>query len=209
MIPPRIKHGDPIGKLVDYWNILIDHLNETRLVSGRGINISKMPAGTIISTHIKATSGQTGGTVGYNGYFAIKPLAQTEDELQLNIVRVAVCDGATWKSDTQSSAQSLAYINAGIPYWVDCKVVAVTPELRYILLRYDYAKNSLSIVSASSAEDSFAEYKNYIIGEVVFEDDIFKIIQRHGNAFSTNGAAYLWVIANSCMIGTDEEIQDD
>ena len=68
MIPPRLRRGDPIGKLVDHWNMLIDHLNEIRIVAGSGISVTKMPAGTVI----KAGSYRgTSGTSGSPGLFQV------------------------------------------------------------------------------------------------------------------------------------------
>ena len=62
MIPPRLRRGEPIGKLVDHWNMLIDHLNEIRIVAGNGISVSKMPSGTVINAR-RGSGNSSNGTV--------------------------------------------------------------------------------------------------------------------------------------------------
>lgn len=81
MIPPRLRRGDPVGKLVDHWNMLIDHLNEIRLVAGYGISINKMAAGTIIKVlHNRGNSGQSSIISGGTGPFAVDILNTGNEE---------------------------------------------------------------------------------------------------------------------------------
>lgn len=99
MIPPRLRRGDPIGKLVDYWNMLIDHLNEIRLVPGNGISVSRMPAGTIIKA--LGTGNTNAGTSviqNSSGPFAVV-VKNIGDEANSQMAAV-LCNSANEKSET-------------------------------------------------------------------------------------------------------------
>ena len=67
MIPPKLHRGDPIGKLFNHWNMLIDYLHEIRLVSGSGISVSRKTAGTVIN--VKNISGSRIGQTQHPGGF--------------------------------------------------------------------------------------------------------------------------------------------
>lgn len=56
MLPDKLHHGDSISRIFDLWNRLIDHLQENRLVSGRGVSITKTPCGQIINASPRSAS---------------------------------------------------------------------------------------------------------------------------------------------------------
>lgn len=199
MIPPRIRRGDPIGKLVDYWNMLIDHLNESRLVPGRGVSISRMPAGTVIHTlnHAKAAGlGQAPvQKTEYNGYFTCKLLDRNDDDIKNNQVRVAVCDGETWNEENETSNNSVAKIN-GVSKTFKPIIVSLTRTSRQIVLRYDFSKDKAAICVVPELRDSFYTFTDYLIGEYVEVDGMYKLVQRH-----TSGVLILNTYANLCLAG--------
>lgn len=205
MIPPRIRRGDPIGKLADYWNMLIDHLNESRLVPGRGVSISRMPAGTVIHTlnHAKAAGlGQAPvQKTEYNGYFTLKNLGQDNDSVANGTVKIAVCDGETWDNEEEKSGNSLAYIN-GVEYSRPSTVLRVGAEKPYIVLRVDHQKSPgqndfFKIAAVEKVLDITNNVTDYVLGEVVFGTGKPALIQRHKG--EGNGTPYIWLVLNKCM----------
>ena len=72
MIPPKLQKGDPFGKVMTCWNMLIDHLNEIRLVAGSGISITRRPAGTILSAQSAAGGGGVSAAAAQTGPFAVE-----------------------------------------------------------------------------------------------------------------------------------------
>lgn len=74
MIPPKLQKGDPFGKVMTCWNMLIDHLNEIRIVPGRGISITRRPGGTILSAQSSASGGGASAATEQTGPFAVELL---------------------------------------------------------------------------------------------------------------------------------------
>lgn len=96
MIPPRLQKGDPFGKLMNYWNMLIDHLYESRLVSGYGVSVSRRPAGTIVSIS-RARSGSGSGAMGLapTGPFAVEILTDNSGKQTVTLHNSRAPDGET------------------------------------------------------------------------------------------------------------------
>lgn len=215
MIPPRIQRGDPIGKLVDYWNILIDHLNEIRLVSGKGISISKMPSGTVINAlnYIKTAVAGPITAVGYNGYFTCKVLPQNKDDIEENKLRVAVCDGETWDPDKQSSLPSRYRVN-DVEKKYPSVIIECSRQKPYIVFQYQ-TDDVVKVVALSEAElnKDLPKVYHYIIAELSNEegyghDQSIRIIQRH-TAQLNNGIINFWTASDVCSwVYKDENEQE-
>lgn len=197
MIPPRIQRGDPIGKLVGYWNVLIDHLHEIRLVPGRNVSISRMPAGTVINVlnNMKSVVSGQAATAEYNGYFTCKLLDRNENDIKNNQVRVAVCDGETWNEEKETSHKSIAKIN-GVSKTFEPVILTLTRTVRQIVLRYDFSKDEATICAVSELSNSFYTFTDYLIGEYVEVNNMYKMVQRHNS-----GVLILNTYANLCLVG--------
>ena len=139
--------------------------------------------------------GGVASETGYNGYFTLKPLAQTEEELEQDKIRVAVCDGQTWNSERLSSNQSLAYINGVLKYY-SSTIVTVSKDTPLIVMRYSFGEDKAEIKAVKELVDSFYTYTDYLIGELVFADNQLKLIQRH-----ITGTLILNCYTNLCLVG--------
>ena len=201
MIPPRIKRGEPVGKLVDYWNALIDHLNEIRLVPGQGVSISKMPAGTVINVlnYVKtAVSGQVSNPIKateYEGYFCVSPLDRDEDDKTKQQLKVRVYDSGNKLSDNWAG---YAIINSTSYLVASASGLLLTSAVPYIVLRFDVQNKKCSLEARANINNDLPWFYDYIIGELIETDGgEYRLQQRH-NAVNGNGTIQFWTASNVC-----------
>lgn len=141
----------------------------------------------------------------YNGYFTLKPLAQTEEELEQDKIRVAVCDGQTWDSVTEKSGYSAYSINDDTRY-IASKIVTVNPDKPYIVLQHTIGKIGQEKITTLSLEEFTAEVPYptevyYLIGELSLSfEHAPRIIQRHGENphNNENGMIRIWTVSDLC-----------
>lgn len=176
------------------------------------------------SRYIVLLGGQPSkATTEYNGYFTCKVLAQTEDDINKNQLRVAVCDGVTWKETQQISGVSKCVIN---DWKIDIPsiIVTVTREKPYIVLKYtwerktgeDYMPEILCISEDIFIHNVASKEGNYyyLIGELDTTQSALsspaKIIQRHGQNpyLSTDGMIRFWTSFDVCSF-IDYQIEQE
>ncbi len=86
MIPRRLNKGEKFGSLLFLWNQLIDHLHSIRLVAGKGIKISKLPAGTVIEAlPISHTGSSNVVNAPAGGSFVVSSTIDDNGTVQLNV----------------------------------------------------------------------------------------------------------------------------
>ena len=178
MIPPRLRRGDPIGKLVDHWNMLIDHLNEIRIVAGGGISVSKMPAGTVISAR-----GKSGGSTGSSAAsFLAGPFA-------VSMLNTGSADSPSWQVVLYNSAAPESKI-AGMltigSYREEIQKQFFDPQEGVLFLDATYDENSEKYTCSFALEENIpdtGDEKRYIyrIGEISYDDNTknYKTSQIH------------------------------
>ena len=139
MIPPKLKRGDPTGKIFDLWNMLIDHLNGDRLVPGCGIRLTRMPSGVVISAKNAVVS--SGGDTAYTGYLCATYVAK---EKKLGVI-----------CGFDPKAEIAGYC------WVNGKIFSVTKNVKIpakegvLMLKAELGKNvTLEVLPGIPDKDS-------------------------------------------------------
>lgn len=155
----------------------------------------------------------------YNGYFTIIDVSTYNEDGTVKEFRVAVCDGETWDSETETSSDSYmtAYTSdKAFSYRIAVKaqVVAVN-ESSTIAIRYCHGTRSAEIVAYAKPPLQHTGYFYYTIGDVTIKNNVMKIIQRHGLTVDekkyTNGTAYIDVgyVKDFCVYYIQPEVNDD
>ena len=139
------------------------------------------------------------GPPAYNGFFTLKDVSTfNEEDGTVKEFRVAVCDGATWKQETQTSGASKVACGSNTLYF-DCKILTVTESCDiYIKCGYNSTYKNEIIAVKTGEKPSRIGYIYYLVGSVeltppdpesVLQEDEDKplgaltIIQRHGVSY--------------------------
>ena len=163
--------------------------------SANGISASLRRNGVQNETQQESDTDIQVADTSYNGYFTCKLLDRDENDINNNQVRVAVCDGETWDEEKETSYKSIAKIN-GVSKEFESTIITLTRTTRQIVLRYDFSKDEATICAVSELSNSFYTFTDYLIGEYVEVNNMYKMVQRH-----TSGVLLLNTYANLCLVG--------